>query len=39
LMDFRTGVVVPARPSVEELRALLLSALPLPAEVAQTLED
>jgi ATP-dependent Clp protease ATP-binding subunit ClpC len=39
LTDFRTGVVVPARPSVEEFRALLLSTLPLPPEVAQQLES
>jgi ATP-dependent Clp protease ATP-binding subunit ClpC len=35
LTDFRSGVVVPARPSGEEFRALLLSAVPLPPEVAQ----
>jgi hypothetical protein len=33
LTDFRTGVVVPAQPSAEEFRALVLSALPLPPEV------
>lgn len=38
LIDYRTGVAVPAHPSAEELRALLLSALPLPPEAAQTLE-
>lgn len=37
LTDFRTGVVVPAQPSVEEFRALLLSALPLPPEVEKQL--
>jgi hypothetical protein len=39
LTDFRTGVVVPAEPSTEEFRALLLSALPLPPEVAKHLES
>ena len=39
LTDFRTGVVVSAQPSAEEFRALLLSALPLPAEVAEKLES
>jgi hypothetical protein len=39
LTDFRTGVVVSAQPTVEEFRALLLSALPLPPEVAQQLEN
>ena len=39
LTDFRTGVVVPAEPTVEESRALLLSALPLPPEVARALES
>ncbi|HEX5221139.1 MAG TPA: hypothetical protein VFZ59_16365, partial [Verrucomicrobiae bacterium] len=39
LTDFRTGVVVSAQPTVEEFRALLLSALPLPTEVAQVLES
>jgi ATP-dependent Clp protease ATP-binding subunit ClpC len=39
LTDFRTGVVVSAQPTVEEFRALLLSALPLPNEVAQVLES
>ena len=33
LTDFRTGLVVPAEPSVEEMRALLLSALQLPQEL------
>ena len=37
LTDFRTGMVVPAQPSVEEFRALLLSALPLPPEVEKQL--
>src|SRR5262249_47597699 len=39
LTDFRTGVIVPAQPSAEEFRAMLLSALPLPAEVARRLEN
>lgn len=39
LTDFRTGVIVPAEPSAEEFRAMLLSALPLPAEVAERLEN
>jgi hypothetical protein len=39
LTDFRSGAVVPAQPSVEEFRALLLSALPLPPEVARQLEN
>jgi ATP-dependent Clp protease ATP-binding subunit ClpC len=39
LTDFRSGVVVPARTSAAEFRALLLSALPLPPEVAQQLES
>jgi ATP-dependent Clp protease ATP-binding subunit ClpC len=39
LTDFRTGLVVPARPSTEEFRALLLSALPLPPEVDRVLES
>ena len=38
LTDFRTGVVVPAEPSVEEFRAQLLSTLPLPREVVEALE-
>jgi hypothetical protein len=37
LADFRTGVVVPAKPSAEEVRALLLSALPLPPELVPAL--
>jgi len=39
LTDFRTGMVVPAQPSAAEFRALLLSALPLPPEVAKELTD
>ena len=31
--DFRSGLVIPAKPSLEEFHALLLSALPLPPEV------
>ncbi len=38
LTDFRTGLVVPARPSADEFRALLLSALPLPPEVERCLQ-
>ncbi len=34
LTDFRTGLVIPAKPSQEEFRALMLSALPLPPELA-----
>jgi hypothetical protein len=33
ITDFRTGLVISAEPSPEEFRALLLSALPLPAEL------
>jgi hypothetical protein len=33
ITDFRTGVVVPAEPSSEEFRALMLSGLDLPREV------
>ncbi|MEW6159096.1 MAG: AAA family ATPase, partial [Verrucomicrobiota bacterium] len=33
LLDFRNGLLVPAQPSPEEFRALLLSALPLPPEI------
>jgi ATP-dependent Clp protease ATP-binding subunit ClpC len=33
ITDFRTGLVISAQPSQEEFRALVLSALPLPAEV------
>lgn len=33
MTDFRTGLVIPAAPSPEEFRTLLLSALPLPPEV------
>lgn len=33
ITDFRTGVVVPAEPSNEEFRALMLSGLDLPREV------
>src|SRR6266545_564239 len=33
LTDFRSGFVIPAEPSPEEFRALVLSALPLPQEV------
>jgi len=33
ITDFRTGLVIPAEPSPDEFRALLLSALPLPPEV------
>jgi hypothetical protein len=39
LTDFRSGVVVPEKPSAEEFRALMLSALPLPPEVTQQLEN
>ena len=39
LTDFRSGIIVPAQPSVDEFRAMLLSALPLPVEVAQRLEN
>src|SRR5262249_24957155 len=39
LTDFRTGVIVPAQPVAEEFRAMLLSALALPAEVAHRLEN
>ena len=39
LSDFRTGLVVPAKPSPEEFRALLLSALPLPREVEQAVQS
>jgi ATP-dependent Clp protease ATP-binding subunit ClpC len=39
LTDFRTGLVVSARPSPEEFRALLLSALPLPREVEQAMRS
>jgi ATP-dependent Clp protease ATP-binding subunit ClpA len=39
LTDFRSGVIVPVQPSSEEFRAMLLSSLPLPAEVARQLED
>ncbi|HEY2083564.1 MAG TPA: hypothetical protein VGI88_12330, partial [Verrucomicrobiae bacterium] len=35
LTDFRTGLVIPAKPSPEEFRALLLSTLPLPPEIAR----
>jgi hypothetical protein len=34
ITDFRTGLVVPAEPSPEEFRALMLSALPLPPEIS-----
>lgn len=33
IIDFRTGLEIPAQPTPEEFRAFLLSALPLPAEV------
>ena len=33
ITDFRTGLVIPANPSPEEFRALMLSALPLAPEV------
>jgi ATP-dependent Clp protease ATP-binding subunit ClpA len=39
LTDFRTGVIVPAQASVDEFRAMLLSALPLPSEIARNLEN
>ena len=39
LTDFRSGVIVPAQPSTEEFRAMLLSALPLPIEVTRRLEN
>jgi hypothetical protein len=39
LTDFRSGMVVHAEPSADEFRALLLSALPLPAEMQSQLTD
>lgn len=39
LTDFRTGLVIPARPSAEEFRALLLSALALPPEVQEAIQS
>lgn len=34
ITDFRTGLIIPAKPERDEFRALMLSALPLPPEVA-----
>ena len=34
ITDCRTGLIIPAKPEREEFRALMLSALPLPPEVA-----
>lgn len=34
ITDFRTGLAIPASPSPEEFRSLVLSALPLPPEVS-----
>jgi hypothetical protein len=39
LTDFRTGLVIPARPSADEFRAMLLSALALPPEVQKALQS
>jgi ATP-dependent Clp protease ATP-binding subunit ClpA len=39
LTDFRSGIIVPAQASADEFRAMLLSALPLPVEVARRLEN
>jgi hypothetical protein len=39
LTDFRTGLVIPARPSVDEFRAMLLSALALAPEVQKAVQS
>lgn len=38
LTDYRTGLVIPAAPSAEEFRAVLLSALALPPEVQEAVQ-
>jgi ATP-dependent Clp protease ATP-binding subunit ClpC len=38
ITDFRSGIVLSGKPSTEEFRAALISALPLPREVAHALD-